>query len=102
MEGILSSKNFPNGWVSFRVRVPTASKVAVIVNDESNYRYMSNIDGEWFVQLYLPKYFENRNNNAKLTLTVSAILPSQKSNPKSNPDKSYWELLEYSLEGSQL
>lgn len=86
LSGILRSIGFPTGWVTFRVRVPGASKVAVIVKDaKNNFRQMTNSNGEWYVQVHLLEYF---GKNEKYQLNVSAVLPSTKCD-------SYWSLLEY-------
>lgn len=86
---ILRSSSFPTGWVTFRVRVPGASKVAVLVMDaNTNFHQMNNSAGEWFAQVYLSDYFGKQR---KIKLRVSAILSSTISD-------SYWTLLEYEID----
>lgn len=96
LDGILRRQNFETGWVSFRVQIPDAAKVAVIVEDDDNdnkYHQMSFADGEWFVRVYLEQYFDKgKNYKAK----VSAVLP--KSEKPTEASNSYWSMLEYIIE----
>lgn len=94
LDGIIRSHAFQNGYVMFKVRIPTATKVAVIVEDDDNKHYqMTKCDGEWVVQVYLMQYFgKEKPHNIK----VSAMFPNQQIKPEDV--KFYTTLLEYSIE----
>ena len=96
LDGVLRSQNFESCWVTFRIRIPDAIKVAVLIDDdsdESKTHQMSFADGEWFVRVYLEKYF---NKGKSYKACVSAVLPNRET--RSQATNTYWTLLEYIIE----
>lgn len=91
LDGILKGCNYPSGWVRFRLKVPAAKKVVVIIqspNCNSNFLPLNFTKGDWFAELNLQKYFERE---SETKIYVATELSCQSTN-------SYQFLLEYLID----